>query len=106
MDQLPIRPVHKSLVRPQMMQGGERELILTAWLIGVGTGFACIGGFGILTGLVVGASLTIGLLFAVRQMGKADPIMSKVIRRHFRYKDYYPAHARIDAPIPQVHDFK
>jgi type IV secretion system protein TrbD len=106
MDQLPIRPVHKSLARPQMMQGGERELVLTAYLIGMGTGFACVGGFGILPGLIIGVVLTIVLLFVAKEMGKADPNMSKILRRHFKYKSYYPAHGRIHSITPQVHDFK
>ncbi|MDR5791726.1 VirB3 family type IV secretion system protein [Caballeronia sp. LP003] len=106
MNQLPIRPVHKSLSRPQMIQGGERELILFSYLIGVGTGLVCVRGYGVLPGLLIGAVLTIGLLFIARRMGAADPIMSKVIKRHYKYQAEYPAHARIHAMTPQVHDFK
>lgn len=106
MESLPIRPVHKSLARPQMMQGGERELVMSAYLLGIGTGFACMGGFGPLVGVVIGIVLTVGLLFVVRKMGAADPKMSKILRRHFKYQSYYPAHARYHSRTPQVFDFK
>ncbi|MFX1767965.1 VirB3 family type IV secretion system protein [Paraburkholderia sp. A1RI-2L] len=106
MDELPVRPVHRSLARPQMMQGGERELTLSAYLLGIGTGFACIGGFGIVPGLIIGIVLTVALLFVAKRMGDADPNMSKILRRHFKYQSYYPAHARIHSITPQVYDFK
>lgn len=37
-------------------------------------------------------------LAALSRMGKSDPKMSEVYRRHILYKDYYPAKTGIYAP--------
>lgn len=89
-----------------MMQGGERELVLSAYLLGIGTGFACIGGFGPIAGIVIGVTLTVGLLYGAKKMGDADSKLSWILRRHFKYQSYYPAHARYHSATPQIHDFK
>ncbi|MCD5327924.1 VirB3 family type IV secretion system protein [Chromobacterium piscinae] len=106
MDGLPIRPIHRSLLRRQTIMGGERELILSSFLIGVGVGFACTGGFGPLYGIPVGLAITVALLFVVKRMGETDPQLSRILQRHFRYRAYYPARGRIRSIIPQVRDFR
>lgn len=106
MQGLPYRIIHRSLLRRQTIMGGERELVLTAFLVGVGVGFAATGGFGPLIGVPVGIVITVALLFVCKRMGEADPQMSRILQRHFRYRAYYPARGRIRSIIPQVKDFR
>jgi type IV secretion system protein VirB3 len=106
MEGLPYRIIHRSLLRCQTIMGGERELVLTALLVGVGIGFAATGGFGPLIGVPVGIVIMVVLLFVCKRMGKADPQMSLILKRHLHYRAYYPARGRIRSIIPQVKDFR
>lgn len=82
-------PVHRSLVRPMLLLGGERELVLM---------LAMIAGIFILSLFQVWAAITgiviwsIGMFF-LQRMGERDAKLSKVFIRAFRYskKRYIPA---------------
>ncbi|MBN8477333.1 MAG: conjugal transfer protein TrbD [Burkholderiales bacterium] len=78
--------VHRALHRPNLLMGGERELVMFSLLISGGLIVSALN----LPALVFGTvfwGLTIGIL---RKMGKADPYLSTVYRRQLRYAPYYP----------------
>lgn len=90
-EQKPLRrvPIHRALHRPDLMGGCERELFLivalcAAVLIGVALTWVTT---------VVGLLMWFGCIAALRQMAKADPIMSKVYFKHIKYKPYYLPHS-------------
>lgn len=89
-DGLRITPIRRSLHRPQMILGGERELMLFSMLV-----------TGLLTILTMNVfAITVGVIFwticafGLRKMGKADPQMSKVYMRQFSLQSYYPAFSK------------
>ena len=81
--------LHRALYRPNLLLGGERELVMFTLLISGGLVASALN----LPALVVGASiwgLSVGLL---RMMAQSDPYMSQVYRRSLRYAAYYPPHS-------------
>ncbi len=95
-------PLHPSLVRPILLGGAERDLVLlnalavAVLILGVGPHP--------LTLLLGGLMATFGqggLVLAARH----DAQMWRVYARHIRYQTYYPARALITAPVAAVHPF-
>lgn len=80
----------RALHRPNLILGGERNLVLLTGLISLGL---------IATALNLPATV-FGILFwflclaGLRQMAKADPQMSKIYLRNIRYRGYYAARSR------------
>ncbi len=80
-----------------MLIGGERTLVQFSGLIAV---LIVISGMSLFA-LVCGVGFWIVCMWALVRMGKADPQMSDVYRRHIQYKDYYPARTGSQAlPAP------
>lgn len=82
-------PVHRSLVRPLLMLGGERELVLM---------LAMIAGIFILSlfqlwAAIAGVLIWMVGMFFLQRMGERDPKLSKVFFRSLMYsrKRYIPA---------------
>jgi len=91
MEELRIIPVFKSLVRPQLLAGGDRALVIILLLVSAllmgpgGLGAANLINFGI--GIIV-------LLFGMsilRKMAKFDPYAFPIFKRAMRYKETYSA---------------
>ena len=95
-------PIHPSLVRPILLAGGERELVLInvvlifALVLGVGPNPVTLGLAGVL------ATAGHGALVA---LAKVDPQGWRVFARHFQYRDFYPARAHPFARGRHVHPF-
>lgn len=90
-------PVHQSLVQPVLVAGAERELtILMGFLAAIiwvaGKDLISIG-LALLTWFI-GNGLS-------RMAAKEDPQRIKVFFRHIKYRDFYPATEKINAPIPE-----
>jgi type IV secretory pathway TrbD component len=90
-ERLRIIPVHRSLVRPQLLMGCERFLFLMLSMVVT----LLAGPGGLMTGSKVNI-LAAGALFfmgraALSHMAKTDPMMSDVFRRSVRYRNKYPA---------------
>ena len=79
-------PFHRVLYRPQLLWGGERELVLMLAVVSVGL---AVNGLNALAFTVAGGLWALGLP-ALRWMAKKDTQLSKVYlsQRHFR--GYYP----------------
>lgn len=81
--------VHAALNKPNLLLGGERELMLIVGL------FSAVMVFIAMTWqtLIIGVTLWITLSMLLRMMAKADPMMSKIYLRQLKYKDFYLAHS-------------
>jgi type IV secretory pathway TrbD component len=105
MDEPRRAPIHPSLMRPLLLAGAERELVLmngtiiAALIFGVGFHWV---------------SLTIAALLAtvghwgLTRAAKFDPRLSRIYVRHVRYQVYYPARPSTASPpawvYPSVED--
>lgn len=83
-------PLHQSLLRPELVLGGEREPVMCAALMAIITG---------IVGAVQTAWISVAMallfyfaaVFVFRRMAKADPMMTRVWRRYIGYQRYYSA---------------
>ena len=81
--------VHSALNKPNLLLGGERELML---MVGM---FSALMIFIAMTWqtFIIGIALWLILSMLLRMMAKADPLMSKIYLRQLKYKDFYTAHS-------------
>lgn len=79
--------IHQSANRPNLILGGDRELVLIAILVSVSLGFSLASWWGI--GLAV--AFWAGAIAVLQRMGKADPLLRPIYLRHIRYAAFYPA---------------
>lgn len=88
-DQLKSVKVHSALNKPNLLLGGERELML---IIGL---FSAVMVFIAMTWqtFVIGVTLWTILSMLLRMMAKSDPMMSKIYLKQLKYKDFYLAHS-------------
>jgi len=83
--------IHQSANRPNLILGGDRELVLFAALTAGCLTFTLAS----LTGIVVGLVFWLVSVTVLSRMGKADPILRQVYLRHLRYRAFYPAKSDI-----------
>jgi type IV secretory pathway TrbD component len=95
-------PIHRSLNRPQMMLGGERELVLFSGLLAA---LIVLSGMNLFSFIGGAAFWTLAMAVLIR-MGRADPQLSKVYQRHVRYKAHYPAKTGAHAQAAFVPSWK
>ncbi len=79
--------IHQSANRPNLILGGDRELVLITILIAVSLGFSLATWWG----LGLAAFFWVGAIAVLQRMGKADPLLRPIYLRHIRYAAYYPA---------------
>ena len=79
-------PIRRSLVRPLLLLGGDRELVLLSGLLSGALIFTSMTWFSAAYGLL----LWFGGLAILRGMAMADPLMRNVYLRHRLYRKYYP----------------
>ena len=82
-------PIRQSLHRHSYVLGAERDLVMLSALVSL---LAGIGGMTLVSGIAA-VTFWVGAVFSLRQIAKADPIMSKVWFRHVKQQDFYPARA-------------
>jgi len=87
-------PFHESANRPQLLMGGDRELILVSAILAAMLVFAVMKWWSIIAGLILWL-ITVGVLV---RMAKVDPLLRHVYIRHIRYRGFYPAKSRMSAP--------
>ena len=80
-------PIHRAGNRPNLVLGGDRELVMFTGLVAGALVFSAQE----LKATIFGASLWIIALYLLRLMAKSDPKLRAVYMRHRRYKTYYPA---------------
>jgi len=88
-NQLKSVKVHSALNKPNLLLGGERELMLMVGL------FSSVMIFIALTWqtFIIGVLLWTILSMLLRMMAKADPMMSKIYLKQLKYRDFYAAHS-------------
>lgn len=82
-----MRQFHPSLIRPTLLLGCDRELLIFSALIS----FTLVVIVQTWFGFISGCLLWVAFLAIFRSMGKADPFLRIVYIRHSRYRIYYPA---------------
>lgn len=79
--------IHQSANRPNLLLGGDRELVLVMVMI-AGALASCLASW---WGIGVAVLLWIASVAALQRMGKADPLLRHIYLRHIRYLPFYPA---------------
>lgn len=95
-------PIHRSLNRPHLLIGGERELVQFSALIAALIVLSAMNLVSLGSGLIF---WTLAIAVLIR-MGRADPELSKVYVRHIRYRPYYPSKTGGHAPPARVPSWK
>lgn len=92
--------LHPSLVRPDLLAGGDRTLTIVVWL----TVIVLIFGAGIRP-LSIGVAMVLGIggQWVLIRAARADPHWFAVYRRHLQYQKFYPAHSSARAASAPVH---
>ncbi len=93
-------PVHASLMRPILLMGAERELVLISAIIAA----VLVLSLERLLFTVVGMVFWSLSLAALQRAAKADPQFSRVYLRHARYRAYYAAQSRVSARMPSIRE--
>lgn len=88
--------IHESTNRPNLILGGDRELVLVAMVVAVGLAFSLATWWGIAISVI----LWLAAVAVLQRMGKADPMLRHVYLRHIRYGTFYPAKSGLHSPIP------
>jgi type IV secretory pathway TrbD component len=95
-------PIHSSLIQPILVAGAEREYTI---LIGFMAVIIWVAGKSVLAfGLAI-AIWVIGM-FIGRIMTKKDPYGFKILLRHVKYREYYPATEKLDCHIKEIKSFE
>ena len=88
MDDQPVfTPMRPSLNRPQLLMGGDRELVLLSGLV---LALMAVSVMSFLSFLIAGISF-MAIVAVLARMGKEDPLLRKVYARHLAYMDFYAA---------------
>jgi type IV secretion system protein TrbD len=90
--------VRQSLLRPMLLLGAERELIIVSGMIAAMLMFS----LGRIVAVVSGVVLWFVSLLIFQRMAKYDPQLSRVFIRHVNKRVYYPAHPSFAAPVREV----
>lgn len=85
--------IHQCCNRPQLLLGGDRELVLLSAMMAGMLTFA----LGTWWGAVSGVLLWMSAVAVLSRMGKADPLLRQTYIRHVRYQPYYPAKSPVAA---------
>jgi type IV secretion system protein VirB3 len=82
--------IHQSCNRPNLLLGGDRELVLLSAMLAAMLVFALTTWWGAVLGVV----FWVAAVAILSRMGKADPLMRRIYVRHIRYQSFYPAKSR------------
>lgn len=93
-------PIHLSLIRPILLMGCERELLLSSAIIAA----VLVLSLERLIFTIAGVLFWGMSLAALQRAAKADPQFSRVYLRHARYRAYYAAQSRATARVPSVRE--
>jgi len=78
--------IHQSLVRENLLMGGERVPVLLA------AGIAALPmATGRVSVMAVGLGLWLASVWALRRLAKFDSQLSSVVMHHFDFQKFYPA---------------
>ncbi|NTB05925.1 VirB3 family type IV secretion system protein [Agrobacterium tumefaciens] len=98
--------IHASLVRPLTFMGGERFPVMMGLLFCAYLAFVLSMRYGVWYGIPGSALAWVGWLGLMRHLASKDPMMWQVLKRHRKYRAFYPARGRMNAPPRAYKDFK
>src|SRR2546428_11393087 len=84
-------PFHDSANRPNLLLGGDRELVLVFAILAAMLVFAVMRWWSVVAGVV----LWLTAVGTLARMGKADLLLCQVYLRHIKYLAFYPAMSRL-----------
>jgi type IV secretion system protein VirB3 len=93
-------PIHASLMRPILLMGAERELLLISAIIAA----VLVLSLQQLLFTVVGVVFWCLSLAALQRAAKTDPQFSRVYLRHARYRGYYAAQSHPGARVSPIRE--
>ena len=93
-------PIHVSLIRPILLMGAERELVLTSAIIAAVLVMSLERPLFAVVGVVFWA-VTVA---ALQRAAKNDPLLSRVYLRHTRYRAYYAAQSRATSRVSSARE--
>jgi type IV secretory pathway TrbD component len=96
---LPEQAVHPALVKPVLLGGAERELVVMELLLGMVLLAAGQASSIALTGVAALLLVHYRLLVPAAQ---ADPDLAKVYLRSLQYRSWYPARCSVHAPCAKI----
>jgi type IV secretory pathway TrbD component len=79
--------IYQSANRPNLLLGGDRELVLVTVMVAGGLAFSLATWWGVGVAVMV----WIVSIAVLQRMAKADPLLRRVYLRHIRYTGFYPA---------------
>lgn len=100
MDEPRRTPIHRSLTRPLLLGGAERELVLVNGIVIAALVFGV--GFHWVSVTIAGLLATVGH-WALTRAARYDARLSRIYLRHVRYQPYYPGRAVTQAPPPWIY---
>lgn len=98
--------IHASGTRVLTFLGGDRTLVLGGLVVALYLAFMMSIRYGIYIGAPVALVLWLVWIALMRRLALYDPQFREVYMRHRKYKAYYPARGRFNAPSPPYKDFK
>lgn len=93
-------PIHLSLIRPVLLLGAERELVLISGILAA----VLVLSIERLLFTVVGVVFWALSVAALQRAAKFDPQLCQVYVRHTRYRAYYAAQSRVTARTASIHE--
>jgi type IV secretion system protein TrbD len=90
--------VHQSANRPNLLLGGDRELVLLVAILAASLIFVIATWWGILIGVL----FWVASVSVFRRMGKADPMLRQVYARHVKYQPFYMAKSFLHSRSPET----
>jgi type IV secretion system protein VirB3 len=90
--------VHRSLTRPLLMMGCEREPLIISGVLAVTLVFM----LGNLAFAIVGVAFWLISVGVLQRMAKSDHQMTAIYLRHTKYRSFYAAQASPHAIVPNM----
>lgn len=85
-------PIHRSLVRPFLLAGGERKLVMTNYTVIALLLFGA--GLNVFTIITACLLATVGHVFLVK-LASYDAQFFQIYTRYRRYQEWYPAQSSV-----------
>lgn len=83
-------PIHVAPMRPMLVMGGERALVMLTGLVAITFWLGFLRSFSFWP-LTIGLLVWFGGLFLFKRTARNDPQMFAVMRRHMKYRAHYMA---------------
>jgi type IV secretion system protein VirB3 len=93
-------PIHLSLIRPILLMGAERELVLISGILAA----VLVMSLARLLFTIIGVVFWALSLGALQRAAKSDPQFTRVYLRHTRYRAYYAAQSRATSRLSTVRE--